>query len=99
MPRPQQIPRRAPLTADQIAAASYVGSGEHTAVAWWGGLPQARVGKDGKARRPKKQNTTLCRRTTEAERDEASRWVKEALTKGQLRFFEGDKTYPKHIWY
>ena len=51
------------------------------------------------ARRPKKQNTTICPRTTEAERDEASAWVRTALKAGQVRFFEGDKTYPKHIWY
>lgn len=58
-----------------------------------------KVGKDGKARRPKKQHTTICPRATAAERDEASEWVRLALSKGQFRFFEGDKTYPKHIWY
>ncbi|MFD2237673.1 hypothetical protein [Aureimonas populi] len=54
---------------------------------------------DGKARRPKKEHTTICPKVTEQEREEASRWVRVALALGQLRFLEGDKTYPKHIWY
>lgn len=29
----------------------------------------------------------------------ATAWVREALKQGQVRFFEGDKIYPKHIWY
>lgn len=99
MPRPKQIPPRTPLTADQIAAASYVGSGEHKSVKWWGGRPLAKIGKDGVARRPRKQLTTICPRVTDAEREEASGWVRFALAAGQLRYFEGDKTYPKHIWY
>ena len=99
MARPRQIPARVPLSAEQIEAASYVGSGEHKAERWWGGLPMARRGKDGVARRPKKQLTTICPKVTAAEREIASTWVIEALRLGQFRYFEGDKTYPKHIWY
>ena len=99
MARPRQIPARPALTNEEIEAAAYVGSGEHKAERWWGGLPMARVDKDGVARRPKKQLTTICPKTTAAERGIASTWVVEALRSGQFRYFEGDKTYPKHIWY
>lgn len=99
MARPTQLPPRADLTAEEIKAASYVGSSEHKVQRWWGGLPGAWEGPDGVATRPGKAHTTICRRTTEAERDEASGWVRDALSSGQFRYFEGDKTFPKHIWY
>ncbi len=99
MPRPKQIPTRNPLTNKEILAASYVGSAEHKVVRWWGGLPNAWDGQDGEAKRPKKEHTTICRRITEQDREEASAWVRSALAAGQLKFFEGDDTYPKHIWY
>lgn len=99
MARPQQIQARAPLTSDEIDRACYVGSGEHKAKRWWGGLPQAKVGRDGKARRPKKEHTTICHKVDIVDRDKATTWVQEALKKRQFRYFEGDKTYPKHIWY
>jgi len=66
---------------------------------WWGGLPRAWEGPGGKATRPKREHTNICRKVTEAERDEATSWVRAALAAGQVRFFEGDKTFPKHIWY
>ncbi len=99
MPRPRQIPPRAELTEAEISAAHYVGSGEHKTQRWWGGLPNAFVGKDGRAHRPRKQHTTPCPKTTEAQRQEASGWVRQALAAGQFRFYEGDGTYPKHLWY
>jgi hypothetical protein len=100
MPRkPQQIPERLPLTAEQIAAARYTGSPEHKDQRWWGGLPQAFIDRDGVARRPGKQDTTVCPLRTEAERDEATGWVQIALSSGQFRYYEGDKDYPKKIWY
>lgn len=99
MPRPKQIPARAALTEAQITAASYVGSPEHKVERYWDGLPQAWIGPSGKATRPKKQMTNICRKVTVVERDEASGWVSDALRAGQMRYFEGDKTYPKHIWY
>jgi hypothetical protein len=99
MARPAQISPRAPLTAAEIEAAQYVGSPEHKVTRWWGGLPGAFLGKDGVARRPGKQLTTPCLRTTGEQRDEASDWVRRALSAGQFRFYEGDGTYPKHLWY
>lgn len=99
MPRPKQVPPRDPLRRTEIEAATYVGSGEHKATRWWGGLPEAWIGSDGEARRSKKEHTTICPKVTAEEREEASRWVQIALAAGQLRYFEGDKTYPKHIWY
>lgn len=97
--RPNQIARRTPLTLDQIAGARYIGSPEHKDQRWWGGRPEARVDADGVARRPGKQLTTICPLVTEAERDRATRWVQEALTSGQCRYYEGDKDFPKRLWY
>lgn len=99
MARPKQIPERPSLTKAQIDVASYLGSKEHKAVRWWGGLPGARVNKDGIAKRPKKQLTTLCHLVTDNDRAKATCWVKEALGQGQFEFFEGDKVYPKHLWH
>jgi len=87
------------LSRKQISAACYVGSDEHKVERWWGGLPAAYVGASGKATRPKKEQTTICPLTTEADRQEATRWVQAALTAGQLRYYEGDKDFPARIWY
>jgi hypothetical protein len=99
MARPKQLPIRADLTEEQIKEASYVGSPEHKVERWWGGLPEAYMGADGLARRAGKQLTTICPKVTAAERDTASSWVRDALSRKQYRFYEGDKTYPKHLWY
>lgn len=29
----------------------------------------------------------------------ATRWVQEALSAARIRFYEGDKVFPKHIWH
>jgi hypothetical protein len=97
--RPKQLPPRAPLTSAQIEAASYVGSPEHKARRWWGGLPAGFVGPKGEVTRPKKQQTTLCPLTSEADRQRATAWVRSALAAGQLKYLEGDKDFPARIWY
>jgi hypothetical protein len=97
--RPVQIPPRAPLTPKQIDAARYIGSPEHKVKRWWGGMPEAYVDTDGVAQRPGKQLTTICPLITEAERDIATHWVQQALREGLLRYFEGDKEFPKRLWY
>ncbi len=51
------------------------------------------------ARRPGRQLTTICPKTTDEQREEASVWVRRALARRQVRFYEGDGTYPKHLWY
>jgi hypothetical protein len=99
MARPKQIALRAPLTEEEALAACYVGSKEHKAARWWGGLPGARIGSGGVARRPKKQLTTICPLLTAADQARATGWVRKALKRKQCRFCDGDKTYPKHIWY
>lgn len=96
---PPQLPIRQPLSEATIAGAQYVGSAEHKAKRWWGGLPLARVGKDGKASRPKKQKTTICPLIDESHRVRATSWVQSSLRAGQCKFYEGDKDFPKHIWY
>ena len=98
MPRPKQIPPRTPLTETEIAAASYPGSKEHKAARWWGGLPGARMGADGVASRPKRELTTTCPLLAVADQTRATAWVQEALQRRQYRLYDGDKTYPKHIW-
>lgn len=97
--RPNQVPTRPLPSPAEIERARYVGSGEHKAVRWWGGLPLARVGKQGVAERTRKQKTTICPMISVAERDTATSWVKAAIQAGQYRFREGDKDFPKHIWY
>jgi len=83
----------------QIETARYVGSPEHKTLKWWGGLPEAFLNREGVARRPNKQDTTICDLTTEADRQKATKWVQEALVASQFRYYEGDKDYPKKIWY
>jgi len=68
-------------------------------VRWWGGLPGARVDKKGRAVRPKKQLTSICDPVSEAERDQATGWIRAALAGGRYRFYDGDQVYPKHVWY
>ena len=99
MARPNQLPPRPKLTKEQIDSATYAGSPEHKVAKWWGGLPQAWEGKKGKAIRPKKEKTSICRKVTAEERGEATKWVRAALINGQFRYYEGDKTFPKHLWY
>lgn len=97
--RPAQLAPRTPLSLDQIAAARYVGSPEHKAARWWGGLPEAHLSKDGTARRPGKLLTTICPLVSAAERNLATSWVQMALQVGQLRYYEGDKDFPKRLWF
>jgi hypothetical protein len=97
--RPDQVPQRPQLTEGQILAASYVGSPEHKARRWWGGFPGARLRKDGSARRPKKQQTTICPLVEEADKERATGWVRTALRTGQVLYLEGDQDYPARIWY
>jgi len=99
MPRPRQLPPRKPLAEDEILTAAYVGSGEHKTKRWWGGLPDAFVGTSGVASRPGKQLTTICPLTTNSQQAMATQWVQAALREGKVRFYEGDKLFPKHIWY
>lgn len=49
--------------------------------------------------RPRKQTTTVCHLTDEADRDIATGWVREALNLGQLHYYEADQDFPNHIWY
>lgn len=97
--RPRQIPTRIPLSAEQIASATYVGSDEHKDRRWWGGLGGAYVGRSGVATRPKKLNTSICPMTTATDRETATCWVRCALRSGQLIYLEGDKDFPSRIWY
>jgi hypothetical protein len=102
--RPKQRAQKAPLTKAQrralAAKASYVGSSEHKVAAWWGGLPGLKVDRNGEViPRKGKALSTPCPLVTAKERDRASRWVKIALRLGHYKFLEGDKVFPKHIWY
>src|SRR5471030_3342032 len=88
MPRkPRQLPQRPALTK-QIAAARYVGSPEHKSQRWWGGLPEAFVDSNETAKRPNKQDTTICTLTTEADRNRVTEWVQKALKASQFRYYE-----------
>ena len=97
--RPALLPDRPPLTVAEIGRARYVGSAEHKAVRWWNGLPGAFVGDEGEATRPGKQDTTICPLHTDADRDQATGWVRAALAAGRYKFATGDDLYPKWIWH
>lgn len=99
MARPSQLPITAPLAWEQVQFASYVGSREHKAERWWGGLPGAKIGPDWVARRQGKELTTICRLVDPADQKLATTWVRRALRLGQYRYYEGDKIYPKHVWF
>lgn len=85
--RPRQTSPRRALSAVEIAAR------------WWGGLPGVRVNSVGRARRPKKQDTTICPLVTVADKALASIWVRAALSTGQYRFLDADRDYPGRVWY
>jgi hypothetical protein len=97
--KPPQLPLRSPLPDAVIETARYVGSKEHKVERWWGGLPGAYKNEDGKATRPSKQDTTICPLVTATDRDNATGWVRAALRNGQVKYVEGDKDFPKKIWY
>ena len=97
--RPSQTPARRTPGPVEIAAAEYVGSCEHKSRRWWAGLPCVRVDSTGRARRPKKQDTTICPLVTAADRARATSWVRAALSSKQFRFLDADRDYPGRIWY
>ena len=84
------------LTAE---LAIYVGSEEHKAKRWRGGLRAVRKRRRGRVRRPKKQRTTVCHLVSEEDRERATRWIREAVRKGQCGFVHGDGRFPKHVWH
>ena len=93
MKGPPQEPRKGPLTDAErralTARAVYVGSAEHKAERWWGGLPGVHYGKNGEPARYKKQKTTVCHLVSEADRDRATAWIRAAIEEKQYRFLEG----------
>lgn len=102
MKRPRQRERRmlSPTERRAVAArARYVGSGEHKAGGWWGGLPKARQLPGGRVGRRGKQTPTVCPLTSNQDRERATSWVRQAIIEGQYRFQESDGDFPKKIWY
>ena len=65
----------------------------------WGGRGGVRIGADGKAVRPKGQHTTIRPLTSTRDRDRATKWLQTAISRCQFVFVEGDKRFPKHVWY
>lgn len=103
--RPQQIVRPK-LSYNALRAlakrAVYVGSKEHKTVQWWGGLPGIRVDKKtGKPLgRPHRQKTTICPLVNQPnDKRRATAWIRVAIRSGRCRFVEGDKDFPKYVWY
>lgn len=43
--------------------------------------------------------TTICPLVAEEDRVVATEWVKRAIERGSYVFLEGDRDFPKHIWY
>lgn len=91
-PHPAAPGRTAPGgSASAPQGAVYVGSPEHKAKRWWGGLPQA-----GARRR---EPTTVCPLVTAADRRTATKWIRTAIASGQYKTVRGDGAFPKHVWY
>ena len=89
-----------PADVQELAkAAQYVGSPEHKRGNWWGGQGRPPGAGGALTSRPKKQLTTICPLHTEADREKATAWVREAILTGRFRFVEGDNLFPKHIWH
>src|SRR2546425_8335758 len=102
MKRPRQVPQKGPINqAERVALAaraSYLGSKEHKAKRWWGGLPAVRYDKEGKPVREKKEKTTICDLVTDEDRARATAWIRAAIERGQFEFLEGDQDFSKHVW-
>lgn len=103
MKRPDQDTVPTPRTGADLhgwaAKARYVGSGEHKAGRWWGGLSQVPRDRGGKPKRPGKATTTICPLTQAADRDRATKWIATALKDSQFLFGLGDKDYPRYVWF
>lgn len=94
MKRPTQAGGTGPSArSNATQSASYVGSSEHKDKRWWGGLPTSG------SRRELTTLTTICPLTTGADRDRATRWIRQAIGSGQYKFVEGDRDFPKHVWH
>ena len=102
MRKPRQITIR-PRTTDELAElaelATYVGSPEHKARHWWGGLPEGRQLPGGRVGRRGKQTTTICPLYRRSDQVLATEWVRNAIRSGQCRFYQADQKFPKMIWY
>ena len=81
------------------AEASYRGSDEHKEERWWGGIGSARQLRGGRIGRAGKQRTTPCPLTSEADRERANGWLREAICAGQYLFVEDDQRFPRKVWY
>lgn len=103
MKRPTRIHRTRPVSSADAAAlareASYAGSCEHKVGPWWGGRGGVRIGTDGKVTRPKRQRTAICPLTSLRDGSRATEWLQKAISRHQFVFVEGDKRFPKHVWY
>jgi hypothetical protein len=101
--QPAQQPQKGPSTDAECKAlaarASYVGSKEHKDQRWWGGLPGVYYDKEGKARRFKRQKTTVCPLVRQEDQQLATGWVRAAIERQQFEFLEGDQDFPKYVWY
>lgn len=94
----QQIPKPAELAA-LAAQASYVGSREHKEKSSWLGLPHARRAKKGSDQTDHRQNATICPLTSDDERLMATKWVQEAIKRGQFNPADWHGDFPSQIWY
>lgn len=55
--------------------------------------------RGGRIGRPGKQRSTTCPLVDERDRERATEWVREAITRGNYRFVDDDQHFPKKIWF
>ena len=62
-------------------------------------MPKVRIRSDGKARRPKKQQTTICPLLSKEDQKLATEMVREAIRKGEFKIVAGNEKFPDRIWH
>jgi len=99
-PPQQTVPDLSPAALATLAArADYKGSVEHKDVRTWLGYPQPR--RRGRHEEPtdRRQNATICPLATNADREMAAAWLRNAIRCGQFDRSVWDGEFPRYVWY
>jgi hypothetical protein len=97
---PQQrppMPNKEALKA-LASRAVYSGSVEHEEKKSWLGLPKPRHQNDDGSF-GFKQNATICPLVADAEKDQATSWIKAAITNQQFNPLIWDGEFPREVWH
>lgn len=88
-----------PELASIASRAYYLGATPHKAKRSWLGVPEPRrTRKTAADKDDTRQNASICPLVEDAEREEATRWVQDAIRLGQCRG-PWEDGFPRYIWY